>query len=210
MTEKMQPVESVEATVFVVDDDASVLKSMERLLRSMGLKSETFVSAEEFLARERYTGVGCLVLDIRMPGLTGVDLQDQLMKAECSMPVIFITGHGNIPLSVSSMKKGAVDFLPKPVNDRDLLEAVSKAIERNRLARSEWKEAVKARELLKLLTPREREVLDCVLAGMLNKQIAFKMKIAEKTVKVHRGRLVEKLGARSVVDLVRLVGRAGI
>jgi len=210
MTEKRQAVESVEATVFVVDDDVSVLKSMERLLRSMGLKSETFASAEEFLARERYTGAGCLVLDIRMPGLTGVDLQEQLMKAEYSMPIIFITGHGDIPLSVSSMKKGAVDFLPKPVNDQDLLEAVTRAVEKDRSARSEWKEAVKARELLRLLTPREREVLDCVLAGMLNKQIAFKMKIAEKTVKVHRGRIVEKLGARSVVDLVRLVGRAGM
>ena len=210
MYEDGLPVESGEPTVFVVDDDASVRKSTVRLLRSMGFKSETFASAEEFLARERYTGVGCLVLDIRMPGLTGVDLQDELLKTGYSMPIIFVTGHGSIPLSVSSMKKGAVDFLPKPVNDGDLLEAVSRAIKKDKTARFEWNEAKKARELLNLLTPREREVFDHVLVGMLNKQIAFTMKIAEKTVKAHRGRVVEKLGVRSVADFIRLAGKAGV
>jgi FixJ family two-component response regulator len=205
MPEKGQ---SIEPTVFIVDDDASVRRSMERLVRSMGFRPETFASAEEFLARERYIGVGCIILDIQMPGLSGVDLQDRLNNADYSMPIIFVTGHGDIPLGVTAMKKGAVDFLPKPVDDQDLLQAVTMAIERDRIARFEWTETREARELLKLLTPREHEVLEYVVSGMMNKQIAFKLNIAEKTVKEHRGHMMKKLHAQSVADLVRLAEKA--
>ena len=208
MTERLQSIDG-ESTVFVVDDDPSVLKSMSRLLRSMGFRTETFASAEEFLARDIFRGAGCIVLDIQMPGLTGMDLQDRLVEADYTMPIIFVTGHGSVPQSVRAMKKGAVDFLPKPVDDGQLFEAVSMAVERDRLARIEWKEAMEARELLKLLTAREQEVLGYVLSGMMNKQIAFKMNISEKTVKAHRSHLVEKLRAQSVVDLLRLVEKAG-
>jgi FixJ family two-component response regulator len=198
--------QSAEPTVFIVNDDVSVRKSMERLVRSMGFRPETFASAEEFLARERYVGVGCIILDIQLPGLSGVDLQDKLNSAGYSMPIIFVTGHGDIPLGVSAMKKGAVDFLPKPVDDQDLLQAVAKAIKRDRKTRI----AREARELLKLLTPREQEVLGYVLFGMMNKQIALELNISEKTVKIHRGNVMKKLHAQSVVDLIRLAEKAGI
>ena len=197
-------------TVFVVDDDASILKSLSRLLRSAGYTAETFASAEEFLGREHFNGIGCLLLDVRMPGLSGMDLQDELSRADYSMPIIFITGHGNIPMSVQAMKKGAVDFLTKPFDDEQLLEAVKKAIEKDRKAKAEQAEMHDALRRIEQLTPREHEILRYVITGMLNKQIALKLDIAEKTVKIHRGRIMEKLCVDSVADLVRLAEKAGI
>jgi len=197
-------------TVFVIDDDPSVLKSLLRLLRSLGFDTETFASAELFLARKHYDGVGCMVLDVQMPGLSGMDLQDALSKADYSMPIIFITGHGNIPMSVQAMKKGAVDFLTKPFDDKELMQAVKKAIEQDRTAKAERAEVHDALKRIEQLTLREQEVLRFVITGMLNKQIGLKLDIAEKTVKVHRGRIMEKLCVDSVADLVRLAEKAGI
>jgi FixJ family two-component response regulator len=210
MTARQQPIEGVEPIVFVVDDDGSVRKSISRLLTAMGFRSETFASAEEFLARERYEGVGCIVLDVRMPGLTGMDLQDELAKIGRLMPIVFITGHGSIPMGITAMKKGAVDFLPKPFDDDELLTAVVKAIEKHREARKVEVEANDARERVKLLTLRESDVLRRVIQGMLNKQIAYDLGIAEKTVKVHRGRIMEKLRVTSIADLVRLAEKGGV
>ncbi len=197
-------------TVFVIDDDASVRKSLSRLLRSAGYTAETFSSAEEFLRREHYEGVGCILLDVRMPGLSGMDLQEELNKADYHMPIVFITGHGDIPMSVEAMKKGAVDFLTKPFDDEQLLQAIENAIGKDREARAAYLEAHDIRQRIELLTPREKEILSFVVTGMLNKQIALKLDIAEKTVKVHRGRVMEKLGADSVAELVRLAEKAGI
>jgi len=197
-------------TVFLVDDDPSILKSLSRLLRSAGYTAETFASAEEFLGREHFNGIGCLLLDVRMPGLSGMDLQDELSQADYSMPIIFITGHGNIPMSVQAMKKGAVDFLTKPFDDEELLQAVKKAIEKDRKAKAEQAEMHDALRRIEQLTPREHEILRYVITGMLNKQIALKLDIAEKTVKIHRGRIMEKLCVDSVADLVRLAEKAGI
>jgi FixJ family two-component response regulator len=176
----------------------------------MGFQVETFPSAEQFLERAHYDGVGCIVLDVRMPGLSGMDLQEELSKAEYSMPIIFITGHGDIPMSVEAMKKGAVDFLPKPFDDEELLQAVRAAIEKDRIARAEHTEVHEIRRRIERLTPRENEILRYIITGMLNKQIALKLDIAEKTVKVHRGRVMEKLGVDSVAELVRLAEKAGI
>ncbi len=197
-------------TVFVIDDDPSVRKSLSRLLRSLGFDAETFASAETFLARAHYDGVGCIVLDVRMPGLSGMDLQEELRRADYSMPIIFITGHGNIPMSVQAMKKGAIDFLTKPFDDEQLLQAVKNAIEKDRTAKAERAQVQGIRERMDTLTPREHEIFRYVITGMLNKQIALKLDIAEKTVKVHRGRLMEKLRVDSVADLVRLAETAGI
>jgi FixJ family two-component response regulator len=197
-------------TVFIIDDDASVRKSLSRLLRSAGFEVETFASAELFLKREHYDGIGCLVLDVRMPGISGIDLQDELSKADYSMPIVFITGHGNIPMGVHAIKKGAVDFLAKPFEDEDLLQAVREAITKDTQGKKEYAEVHEVRERIALLTARERDVLRYVITGMLNKQIAYELGIAEKTVKVHRGRIMEKLGVDSVADLVRLAEKAGI
>jgi FixJ family two-component response regulator len=193
--------------VFVVDDDDSVRKSLSRLLRSTGFDNEVFESADAFLRRERYAGIGCIILDIRMPGLSGMDLQDELGKMGYSIPVIFITGHGSIPMGVQAMKKGAADFLAKPFDDLQLLEAVTNAIEKHKEAKKESDERKTVLDRLAGLTRRETEVLWCVVEGLLNKQIAFKLGIAEKTVKVHRGRVMEKLHAQSVADLVRMTGK---
>jgi len=196
--------------VFVIDDDPSVRKSLSRLLRSVGHLVETFSSAEEFLAREHFDGIGCILLDVQMPGLSGMDLQAELSKAETSMPIVFITGHGDIPMSVEAMRKGAVHFLSKPFDDNDLLAAVREAIEKDRRAKAEQAEVQDIRRRLSLLTPREYEVLCYVITGMLNKQIAFTLNIAEKTVKIHRGRVMEKLCVDSVAELVRLAEKARI
>jgi FixJ family two-component response regulator len=197
-------------TIFVIDDDPSVLKSLGRLLKSLGFDTETFASAELFLARKHYDGIGCIVLDVQMPGLSGMDLQDELSRADYSMPIIFITGHGNIPMSVQAMKKGAVNFLAKPFDDEELLQGVREAIEQDRSAKAERAEVHDALKLIEQLTPREQGILRYVITGMLNKQIALKLDIAEKTVKVHRGRIMEKLCVDSVADLVRLAEKAGI
>ncbi len=196
--------------VFVIDDDASVRKSLSRLLRSVGHSVETFSSAEEFLARERFDGIGCILLDVQMPGLSGMDLQAELNKVEYGMPIVFITGHGDIPMSVEAMRKGAVHFLTKPFDDDELLRAVREAIDKDRNAKAEEAEVQDIRGRLSLLTPREFEILRYVITGMLNKQIGFQLNIAEKTVKIHRGRVMEKLHVDSVAELVRLAQKTGI
>jgi FixJ family two-component response regulator len=201
---------TLDPTVFIIDDDASIRKSLSRLLRSAGHTTETFTSAEEFLGREHFNGIGVLLLDVQMSGLSGMDLQKDLNKADYHMPIIFITGHGNIPMSVEAMKKGAVDFLTKPFDDKELLQAVESAIEKDRGAKAKRAEVYDIRRRIELLTSRELEVLRYVITGMLNKQIALKLGIAEKTVKIHRGRIMEKLRANSVAELVRLAEKAGI
>ena len=210
MTDNRLLITGFEFTVFVIDDDASVRKSLSRLLRSAGYTAETFASAEEFLGRDHFKGIGCLLLDVRMPGLSGMGLQEELSKADYHMPIIFITGHGDIPMSVEAMKKGAVDFLTKPFEGKELLQAVEKAIEKDTYARAQYDEILDIRRRIDLLTPRENEILGYIITGMLNKQIALKLDIAEKTVKVHRGRVMEKLCVDSVAELVRLAEKAGI
>jgi len=199
-----------EPTIFVIDDDASVRKSLSRLLRSAGYTTETFASAEEFLGREHYTGIGCLLLDVQMPGLSGLGLQEELNKADYHMPIVFITGHGDIPMSVEAMKKGAIDFLTKPFHDKDLLQVIEKAIEKDTYARAEYDEILDIRRRIERLTLRENEILGYIITGMLNKQIAFELGIVEKTVKVHRGRILEKLCVGSVAELVRLTEKVGL
>lgn len=201
---------TAEPIVFVVDDDASVCKALDRLIRSVGLKAETFPSAKDFLNREAHDGPACLVLDVRMPGLSGLDLQKELAARDCSIPVIFITGHGDIPMSVKAMKAGAVDFLPKPFSDQELLDAIHAALEKDAIAREERAEISEIQRRIDSLTPREREVFAWVLTGMLNKQIAAELGASEKTVKVHRARVMEKMGVQSVAELVHLAEKVGM
>ena len=196
--------------VFLIDDDASVRKGVSRLLRSAGYRSEVFESAPDFLARDQHTGPSCVIVDVRMPGLNGIELQKILIKRRREEQLIFITGHGDISMCAQAMKAGAVDFLPKPFRADELLQCVQRALARSVDERSRTAEKNKARQLLDLLTPREFEVMQLVIRGMLNKQIAGELGRAEKTVKVHRGRLMQKLGVRSVADLVRLSERAGV
>ena len=196
--------------IFIVDDDASVRKSLSRLLGSHGLTVETFDSAEQFLKREPYDGTGCIILDVRMPGLSGIALHDELARTDYPVPVIFITGHGDIPMGVEAMKKGASDFLPKPFEESQLLNAVNRALEKSARDSADRTETERARMRIDRLTPREKEVLPYIIAGMLNKQIAFKLDIAEKTIKVHRGHIMEKLGVDSVAELVRFADKANI
>lgn len=198
------------STVFVIDDDHSIQKSLSRLIRSVGYNVEVFASANEFLHRKHYEDPCCLVLDVRMPGLSGLDLQEELKKKEISIPIIFITGHGNIPMSVKAMKSGAVDFLPKPFDDQELIDAIYHAIEKANKIKKEHDYVVKIQRLIDHLTPREFEVLRFVITGMLNKQIAIKLGVSEKTVKVHRGRIMEKMQVGSVAELVRLTEKVGI
>ncbi len=196
--------------VYVVDDDPSVLKSLERLLRSAGYDVETFTSALEFLESHHRDTPGCLILDVEMPVLNGLDLQERLAARDIAFPVIFITGHGTVPMSVRAMKAGAVDFLQKPFLDRDLLDVVSGAVANDgQVKREQWR-LKGLRERLKNLTPREYQVFGLVVTGMLNKQIAFHLGTTEKTVKVHRARVMEKLGAQSLADLVRFAEKLGI
>ncbi len=197
--------------VFVIDDDASVRKGLARLLRSADYKSEIFESASDFLARAPHDGPSCVVVDVQMPGLTGIELQkDLIQRHHREEQLIFITGHGDIPMCAEAMKAGAVDFLRKPFRGDDLLQCVHNALVRSAVQRRHSAEKNGARRLLDLLTPREFEVMQLVITGMLNKQIAGEMGTAEKTVKVHRGRVMQKLGVTSVAGLVRLVQRAGI
>lgn len=197
-------------TVFIVDDDSAVLKSLARLLRSARLNVMAFGSPQEFLERHDPRAPGCLVLDLAMPGLNGLELQAALTVKGSAIPIIFLTGHGNIPASVQAMKRGALDFLTKPVNDDDLLKAVQVAIEKDRLARIARAELEDIQARLDSLTPREREVLTHVVSGQLNKQTAADLGTVEKTIKVHRGRVMEKMKVHSVAELVHLAERAGI
>jgi FixJ family two-component response regulator len=199
-------------TVFVVDDDPAVRKALTRLIKSAGYTVQAFASAREFLGYWRVSddGPACLVLDVRMPKFSGLDLQRELQTSNTPLPIIFITGHGDIPMSVKAMKKGAVDFLPKPVQDKDLLPAIEQALARARQAWDERQELADIKRRLDALTPREREVMALVVRGLLNKQIAFELGTVEKTVKVHRARVMEKMEVQSLAELVRLAERAGI
>jgi len=198
------------ATVFLVDDDASVRKALTRLLRSAGYDVKAFASAREFLDNAQDEGPACLVLDIRMPGLSGIDLQRELQTANAILPIIFITGHGDIPTSVKAMKAGAVDFLPKPVKDHDLLTAIEQALARSARQRAERADLEDIQSRIDRLTPRERQVLEHVVAGQLNKEVAYDLGTVEKTIKVHRARVMGKMGVKSLAELVRLAERAGI
>lgn len=199
-----------DATVFLVDDEDSVRKALARLLRSAGCRVQAFASAREFLDGDRdVEAPACLVLDVQMPEMGGLDLQRELRAAHAGLPIIFLTGHGDIPLSVQAMKGGAVDFLTKPVQDTDLLRAIEQALDRARRDRAEWAERASVRQRLGNLTPREREVMALVVAGRRNKEIAHELGTSEKTIKVHRARVMAKMDARSLAGLVRLAGRVG-
>jgi FixJ family two-component response regulator len=190
--------------VFVVDDDSSLRHALTNLLRSVGLRVETFGSAREFLAGPRPDAPGCVVLDVRLPGLSGLDLQRELAAAQMDLPIIFMTGYGDIPMTVQAMKAGAVEFLTKPFRDQDLLDAIQQALERDRVAWRQRAALAAVRQCYDRLTPREREVMRLVVAGWLNKQIAADLGTSEIMVKVHRGQVMRKMQAASVADLVRM------
>jgi FixJ family two-component response regulator len=190
--------------VFVVDDDASMRESLKNLIRSVGLRVETLPSAQEFLRAKRGDEPGCLILDVRMPGLSGLDLQKRMAEADVDLPIIFLTGHGDIPMSVRAMKAGAVEFLTKPVREQDLLDAVQQALERDRAVRNQRMKLEGLRERFDSLTPKERDVMGKVVAGLLNKQIAGELGTSETTVKVHRHQVMEKMKATSLAELVRM------
>jgi len=196
--------------VFVIDDDASMRDAVSRLLNAVGLTVQTFASAREFLAGRLPDVPGCVVLDVRLPGLSGLDLQREMVERGIHIPVIFITGHGDIPMSVQAMKAGAVEFLTKPFRDQDLLDAVRSGIQLDRQGRKERAELAELRDGLRQLTPREREVMSLVVAGLLNKQIALRLGTSEKTIKIHRSHVMQKMRADSLADLVRMSQKLGI
>ncbi|HSE03882.1 MAG TPA: response regulator transcription factor [Methylomirabilota bacterium] len=200
---------SPEPAVYVVDDDASVRRALGRLLRSVGLHVETYESALAFVEQAPADRPACLVLDVRMPALSGLDLQHLLARHGREIPIVFITGHGDVPTSVRAMREGAEDFLLKPVHDRELIEAVRRALERDRQARRERADRDALARRYQTLTPREREVLDLVVRGLLNKQVGAELGASEKTIKVHRARVMEKMAAASLPDLVRMAERLG-
>jgi FixJ family two-component response regulator len=199
-----------EAIVLIVDDDASVREALSNLFRSVGLQVKTFGSAHEFLQSKLPNAPACLILDIRLPRLSGLDFQADLAKADIRIPIIFMTGHGDIPMTVRAMKAGAVDFLTKPFRDQDMLDAVTAAIERDRNSRGEAKALSDLQALFATLSPRERQVMTLVTAGLMNKQIAAEISLAEITVKIHRGNIMRKMGAKSLPVLVRMAELLGI
>ena len=205
-----EPADVREPIVFIIDDDASMRRALTNLFQSVGLEVEAFGSAPEMLQSKVPDVASCLVLDIRLPGLSGLDLQTELAGANIHIPIIFITGHGDIPMTVRAMKSGAVDFLTKPFRDQDLLDAVVKAIERDRNRREAEKTVANLQSMFETLTSREREVLELVASGLMNKQIAAELGLAEITVKIHRGHLMKKMGARSLADLIRMAETLGI
>ena len=196
-----------DAIVFVVDDDSSIREAIESLVKLAGLRVETFGSAQEFLRSKRADLPGCVVLDVELPGLSGLDLQRELATHGIKLPIIFITGYGDIPMSVRAMKAGALEFLTKPFRDQDLLDAIQQALERDRATRRHSKEIAELRQRFDALTSREREVMSLVVGGWLNKQIGFELGISEITVKIHRGRVMNKMGAQSLAELVRMTER---
>jgi len=198
------------SAVYVIDDDASVRNALQSLIRSVGLEVELFATPREFLQRQRSDRASCLILDVRLPGKSGLDFQRELADAGIHIPIIFVTAHGDVPMSVRAMKAGAVEFLTKPFRDQDLLDAIQLALERDRARRERESEIAALRERLESLTAREREVLPLVVGGLLNKQIAAEIGTSEASVKVHRSQLMRKMGADSVADLVRMAEKLGI
>jgi FixJ family two-component response regulator len=206
----MMPQPEPQSVVFVVDDDASVRDAMQRLFLSVGLQAEVFASAAEFLRSKLADVPCCLVLDVRLPGLSGLDFQTELAKANIQVPIVFMTGHGDIPMTVKAMKAGAIEFLPKPFRDQDMLDAVRLGLERDRVRREGEKAIADVRRKFASLTPREQEVMGLVTAGLMNKQIAGQLQLAEITVKLHRGSVMRKMEAKTLADLVRMADIVGI
>ena len=194
-------------TVFIIDDDAGVRESIQDLVESVGLHAESFATAQEFLSREPRTGPSCLVLDVRLPGISGLDLQHDLRRAGVRIPIIFITGHADIPMTVTAMKSGAVEFLTKPFRDQDLLDVIQRALNNERVVREKQRQLAELRERYARLSAREREVMSLVVSGMLNKQIAAQLGASETTVKIHRGHVMQKMEAKSLPELVRIADK---
>jgi FixJ family two-component response regulator len=200
----MQKKPETPAVVFVIDDDASMRGAISSLIRSVGLRAEVFASVSEFLAHKRSNTTSCLILDVRLPGVSGLEFQSELAKANAEMPIIFITGHGDIPMTVRAMKAGAVEFLTKPFRDQDLLDAIQVALERARVKEEKDKAVSDLKRNFSALTPREQEVMAWISGGLLNKQVAAEIGVTEITVKVHRGNVMRKMAAKSFADLVRM------
>jgi len=199
-----------ESTIFVIDDDLSVRQSLESLIKSVGWRVRTYGSAQEFLGSGHLEAPGCIVLDVRLPGLSGLDLQQALLRAKSHLPVIFITGHGDIPMSVQAMKAGAVEFLPKPFREQDLLDALKLALDRDRTTRQQRAELAALRARYDSVTPREQQVMGLLVTGLLNKEIATTLGVSEVTIKVHRSQIMQKMRADSLANLVRMAERLGI
>jgi FixJ family two-component response regulator len=206
----MQKKPETPAVVFVIDDDASMRGAISSLIRSVSLRAEVFASVSEFLAHKRSNTTSCLILDVRLPGVSGLEFQSELAKANAEMPIIFITGHGDIPMTVKAMKAGAVEFLTKPFRDQDLLDAIQVALERARVKEEKDKAVFDLKKNFSALTPREQEVMAWITGGLLNKQVAAEIGVTEITVKVHRGNVMRKMAAKSFADLVRMADLLGI
>jgi FixJ family two-component response regulator len=199
-----------EPTVFIIDDDPSVRSGLTRLVQTAGIRTESYGSARDFLVSEKINGPGCIVLDIKMPEMTGPELQEELLKTAYGMPIIFLSGYGDVPTTVQAIKNGAVDFLTKPVDHEDLMNAIRQSLTIDAKNRNQLAESSAIKEQLKTLTPREYEIMTYVITGMLNKQIAAELAISEETIKIHRGRVMHKLKIVSVAELVRICEKAGI